>query len=385
MCDEFFSVRDLIMRPNVRFNVRVILACLAALIANASVAIAHDIGAMLIAVKVGHPESADHALGQPLMYFGTVRVDLSHLPPASSIAIRSGIDTPERREAVEVLRAKLGQSSELRFDDQSQPIRFEGGTFTSDGLLEFVFSGPIPAATRTLAWSSTAPPGQYLWRATASGESDAQAQWLKPGEISDALELQSAATAGRQSLADTIVMYLKLGFTHILPDGVDHILFVLGLLILSPRLKPVLWQATAFTLAHTITLGLAASGLVRAPSSWVEPLIAASIAFIGIENILMRKFSTRRLGVSFGFGLLHGLGFASALQEIGLPQGRFGVALVSFNVGVEAGQLTVILAAFLAVGIWTRDKAWYRPRIAIPASLAISCVALFWTVQRVVG
>lgn len=177
--------------------------------------------------------------------------------------------------------------------------------------------------------------------------------------------------------------YLQLGYTHILPLGLDHILFVLSLYILEPRLRPVLWQATAFTVAHSITLGLAMYGFVRPPSAIVEPVIALSILFVAIENIVSRRLNPWRLAVVFGFGLVHGLGFASALTGLGLPRNAYFGSLISFNVGVELGQVSVILLAWALVGRWAAGKPWYHRRVVVPVSAVIGLVAAFWTVQRV--
>ena len=178
-------------------------------------------------------------------------------------------------------------------------------------------------------------------------------------------------------------LYLKLGFTHILPSGFDHVLFILGLFLLSPRLQPLLLQATAFTVAHCITLGLAMSGKINPSPSITEPLIALSIAFVAAENILLSELKWRRIVIVFCFGLIHGCGFASALQEIGLPENDFLYSLISFNAGVELGQITVIVAAYILIGKWFGEKVWYKNRIVIPASAMISVVALYWTVERI--
>lgn len=151
---------------------------------------------------------------------------------------------------------------------------------------------------------------------------------------------------------------------------------------LSPKLKPLLWQVTAFTLAHSVTLTLATMNIVRIPSEIVEPIIAASIAFVAIENLFTTTIHPWRPAIVFCFGLIHGLGFASVLKDVGLPSNQLVAALISFNVGVEIGQLSVIALAFLLVG-WWRNKKWYRSRIAIPASAAIACVGVWWTVQRI--
>lgn len=180
----------------------------------------------------------------------------------------------------------------------------------------------------------------------------------------------------------TFVNYIPVGFDHILPKGLDHILFVLGLFFLSTRLRSLIWQVSAFTLAHTVTLALGALGIVNVPGSIVEPLIAASIVFVAVENVFSSGLKPWRPVVIFCFGLLHGLGFASVLGEFGLPEAQFISALIGFNIGVELGQLTVIALAFLAVG-WFAAKPWYRSAIAVPASCVIAAVGAFWFVERV--
>ncbi|MEO8734890.1 MAG: HupE/UreJ family protein, partial [Flavobacteriales bacterium] len=177
--------------------------------------------------------------------------------------------------------------------------------------------------------------------------------------------------------------FLWLGFTHILPYGFDHILFVLSLYLLSPKLKDILWQASAFTLAHSITLGLAMYGVIHPPSRIVEPLIALSIMAVAVENIVRPKLKPSRIAIVFFFGLVHGLGFAGALAELGLPKKHFLTTLVTFNAGVELGQIAVILIAYMLFGRWFSDRVWYRRRIVIPLSVMIAFIAGFWTIQRI--
>lgn len=184
------------------------------------------------------------------------------------------------------------------------------------------------------------------------------------------------------SNTDTFNRFIYLGFTHILPLGLDHILFVLGLFLLNPAWRPLLWQVTAFTIAHSITLAMAIFGVFELPGYIVEPIIALSITFIAIENIVTTDLKPWRPLVVFIFGLIHGLGFAGVLSELGLPEGQEWIALVAFNVGVEFGQLAVIALALAAVWFF-RKETWYRARVAIPASVAIGAVGLFWFVERV--
>jgi HupE / UreJ protein len=177
--------------------------------------------------------------------------------------------------------------------------------------------------------------------------------------------------------------YIQSGFLHIFPYGFDHILFVLCLFLLNSKLKNMLLQATAFTLAHTITLGLTACNLINSPSHIVEPLIALSIMFVALENVISDQLKPSRLIIIFVFGLIHGMGFAGALSEVGLPQNRFFNALFCFNIGVEIGQIAILLTAWWLVGKWFSQKAWYRKRIVIPASIVIAAIALYWVIERV--
>jgi hypothetical protein len=184
------------------------------------------------------------------------------------------------------------------------------------------------------------------------------------------------------SRVDTAFLYLKMGYRHILPLGFDHILFVLSFFLLSSNLKTVLWQSLAFTVAHSVTLGLAMYSVIKISPAIVEPLIALSIMYVALENLFIKKLRPSRTGVVFLFGLVHGLGFASALSSLGLPQNAYFSSLIMFNVGVELGQLTVILAAFFLAGKWFGKKPYYHKYIVTPLSLMIAAVALFWSIQR---
>ena len=182
---------------------------------------------------------------------------------------------------------------------------------------------------------------------------------------------------------DVVWFYLKLGYTHILPQGFDHILFVCGLCLLSTKVSTILWQATAFTVAHSITLALSMQNIIVAPSAVVEPIIALSILFVAVENILLTELKPWRILIVFMFGLVHGMGFASSLNEIGLPRNKFATSILSFNVGVELGQITIILAMFGLIILPLKNIRNYRQRVVYPLSGLIGLIALYWTIQRV--
>jgi hypothetical protein len=177
--------------------------------------------------------------------------------------------------------------------------------------------------------------------------------------------------------------YLHLGIRHIIPQGFDHILFVVSLCLLSTKIKTILWQATAFTVAHSITLALSMKNIIVAPGAIVEPIISLSILFVAIENILLTELKPWRVLVVFIFGLIHGLGFASSLNEIGLPRNKFYTSILSFNIGVEIGQIIIIASVFLLIIIPLGKNKGYRKYVVNPLSVLIALVAAYWTIQRI--
>ena len=182
---------------------------------------------------------------------------------------------------------------------------------------------------------------------------------------------------------NVVVYYALLGIKHIIPNGFDHILFVTGVCLLNTKWKTILWQATAFTIAHSITLALSMKGIIMLPSPIVEPLIALSILFVAIENIILSELKPWRILIVFMFGLIHGLGFASSLNEIGLPRNRFLTSILSFNLGVEIGQLIVILIVFGILILPFRKKENYRRIVIYPASIIIALIASYWAIERI--
>jgi hypothetical protein len=177
--------------------------------------------------------------------------------------------------------------------------------------------------------------------------------------------------------------YLRQGFTHIIPLGLDHILFILCVFFLNTNLKTIILQASIFTFAHSITLALAVYGYINPPSNIVEPIIAMSIALLAIENIFSQKIKPWRIIMIFLFGLVHGMGFAGALDELGMPRYSMATALVSFNIGVEIGQISIILGMYLLTLKMAKQNTWYRNRIVIPANIAIGLIAFYWTFERI--
>jgi hydrogenase/urease accessory protein HupE len=268
---------------------------------------------------------------------------------------------------IEVTSKRPISTVEVCFDGQCKTAYLHGRFVRGANLHAESFAFSIPSAFVT-----------YSLTTTVEGH-DPQTQWIDADDRSApvSLSMPSRGSIARQ--------YLVLGFTHIVPRGLDHILFILGIFLLSMKLKPVLAQVTAFTVAHSITLGLTMYGIVSLSPRIVEPLIALSIAYIAVENLMTTEVRASRIAIVFAFGLLHGMGFAGVLKELGLPRSEFLTALLTFNLGVELGQLAVIASAWLLFGWWIARQPSYRRRYLVPASVMIALTGAFWTVQRLLA
>ena len=315
--------------------------------------------------------------------------DTNESPNAERYNSLRALPAPKLEERIRAFWPQYRDGLRLEFDNtRSVPelVTLDipaTGDLARSRLTTLRLSGSVPAGSKTLRWTYAPQYGGSVLRLQRAGSSEIIAAWIREGESSATYPL-SGDIAGATRTA-VFGQYLVLGFTHILPKGLDHMLFVLGLFLLSTRLAPLLWQVTAFTLAHSITLALSMYGVIALPASIVEPLIAASIVAIAVENLFTARLHSWRIFVVFGFGLLHGLGFAGVLTEIGLPRDEFVTGLVAFNVGVEGGQLAVIAIAFLAVGYWFRHRPWYRQRVVLPLSALIALTGMYWMVERLIG
>ncbi|MEY4199795.1 MAG: hypothetical protein RLZZ265_1535 [Verrucomicrobiota bacterium] len=222
---------------------------------------------------------------------------------------------------------------------------------------------------------------------------------LYPGETSFTLDLTeqgiSSKPGGRTegsvgvtaTSGDWLSLFwseIKRGFAHVIPEGLDHILFVLGVFLMTRKGQPLVLQVSTFTVAHTLTLWLASAGYVKLPLNIVEPVIAASIVVVALENIFSKDYTHWRLLVVFAFGLIHGLGFAGAMATRLDSTSSLVVGLLGINLGVEFGQLAVIAVALIATsGI--RDPQKYRRFVVVPGSLLITAMGIWWVIERISG
>jgi len=298
----------------------------------------------------------------------------------------AALDRVERDRRIETLGATFVDSVQVVFDGSGVRPQFQYRP--ASPLSDFAaapsmvrLAGEVPAGAHTLRFAYGLAMGAYALNLRI-GESPQQTFWIDGPQLSETMSLAPPPPATRAAIA---WQYLRFGYTHILPNGLDHILFVVGLFLLSLRWRPLLLQISAFTLAHSITLGLTMYGVVSLPARLVEPMIAVSIVYVAIENLVTTELRPWRVALVFSFGLLHGMEFAGVLRDVGLPRSQFVPALLAFNAGVEAGQLTVIALAFAAVAYWRRNRSVYRRLVVQPVSVAIALIGLFWTLQRALG
>lgn len=184
---------------------------------------------------------------------------------------------------------------------------------------------------------------------------------------------------------ETVKQFVILGFTHVVPLGTDHILFILCLFFRAKGIRTLFIQCSIFTLAHTISLALSAADVIALNSYVVEPLIAISILFTAIDIIVNEKERKWRFFLIFVFGLIHGMGFANSIKDVGIPSSQFFTAILFFNLGVELGQLSVLIMAYYLVGYWFANKEWYKKKIVYPISSIIGSIALYWTIERLLS
>lgn len=301
----------------------------------------------------------------------------------------SGLSADALRAKLDGFRAALAHHIDLRFDGVASPASVSVARIEvlfdaiRPDFVELRADGSFPAQAKTVSWRYDLTYATYALLLADGDDAEPMTHWLQGDIASRAFPI--AANSKPPTHLQIVAQYLQLGFRHIVPEGLDHILFVLGIFLLTTKLKPILVQVTAFTIAHSVTLGLTMYGVVSLPSRVVEPLIALSVAYVAIENLMTSKLTPWRPAVVFCFGLLHGMGFAGVLTELRLPRDEIIPALISFNVGIELAQLTVIAGAFFAVAFWFRDRGWYRARIVMPASAIIAATGIFWTVQRIVA
>ena len=313
-------------------------------------------------------------------------------PNADSYDALRGLEASDLRQQFMAFHEELLDGVELVVDGASIPLEIGEIIIAPPGYTKVPRAsvihlvGVIPKESISLRWYYPLRFGDQAVRVRQVNEEAGEYhwsgyQWIADDRPSEPFSLTQVFA--KPTFWSVSSLYLSAGFLHIVPKGLDHILFILGIFLMSMRLRPLVLQVTMFTIAHSLTLSLGVFGLVHLQPKVVEPLIALSIAYVAFENLASDRLNRFRLPVIFVFGLLHGLGFASILTEFGLPADLYLAALLWFNVGVEFGQVALLIAAYLAITIWFSDPHVYRRSIVLPGSLLIGGLGAYWTVERV--
>ena len=317
---------------------------------------------------------------------GPEHEDTDDAPASGEYNRLRAMPAPELEQVFQGFASEFMKQLEIRLDEQPLEAKLKELIIPESGDLELARSSrvvlefPVSTNSQNLDWKMSEIFGDHVLRLMDSKGEVVNTWWVKRGERSPPISLEGRP---QRDFMPRFLEYVEIGFTHILPKGLDHILFVLGLFLLSAHWKPLLVQVTSFTVAHTVTLALSIYGIASVPSEIVEPLIALSIVYVGFENMMTKDLKRWRPILVFVFGLLHGLGFAGVLGEIGIPDAFFLESLIAFNLGVELGQLAVIGIAYLMVGLFFSKSSWYRKTVVIPGSLTISLIGAWWVYERV--
>jgi hypothetical protein len=312
---------------------------------------------------------------ETIRYTLTLWLSAPPAPVADEVKGALAGDARNRDRLVSVLRDKITLRAEGQRCRPSPSSSAAPGPALEQLTLAVDFTCPEPVRhllVRDDVFDVFGPDYHALARIDAPGHSGQFAFTPDSREMSIRVD---AAGAGRN-----VSSFLLLGVEHIL-TGYDHLLFLAALLLGGGGLGSLLKIVTAFTVAHSLTLALAVLGIVTVPDRLVESVIAASIVYVALENVLWPGAVSRRWLVSFLFGLVHGFGFASALDPLALPRTSLAVALLGFNVGVETGQAAVVVVLLPAL-TWMQGQAW-ESGVVRTASLAVAVIGLAWLVQRV--
>jgi hydrogenase/urease accessory protein HupE len=344
---------------------------------------AHDPGLSALALQL-RADSIDADLSM-------AQADVRLLVPSLEIAADGKISQPKLDAAMPELGKVAEQSLEVTWEGRAvRPIGIKVQTDNSQAV-HFVLHFPREMSSHLSVRSAlisrlSRGHRQYVALHAENGQLLAEGM-LNAGHcvLENVIPVAITSTAQDASISKphSFASFLMLGVEHIL-TGYDHICFLLGLLIVGGNLRSTLKIITAFTLAHSITLALTVLNILQIPPRIVEPLIAVSIVYVGVENILRRDNVRRRWLLSFGFGLIHGCGFAAALRELNIGANGGGIAmpLLSFNLGVELGQLAI--AALVLPVIWRlKSRPSFSIRLAPACSVIVSLAGAYWLIQRI--
>ena len=295
------------------------------------------------------------------------------------------------RQRFDSFSAEFQQGFDLKLDGQSMPLSLIQAEIDIIGYKKRPRKTRLVYEAQFKRW-----PSEFRWQYIkrygdsalrwqiyqADSYNWSQWTWLREGAASESIELSQAP---QPDMLSQVSQFIGIGFDHVIPLGWDHILFIVGMALSSLVFRNLLLLTLTFTVAHTLTLGLAAADLVNISARIVEPLIAFSIAYVALENLSPRFVLKRKTVWVFVFGLVHGLGFASMLREFEMVERDFLTTLISFNIGVELAQVLVVVLTVLPLLLLRTIGVSYRQWAVMPISILIAVIGLWWGIERLIG
>lgn len=333
----------------------------------------------------------DLSLEAAMTGIGTQYKNTQDAPNSDEYDVLRALEPEALRQKFSHFEQDFMQSFALKVNQKPQPLMLSHVDIDIVGYKQrprksvLTYTGKLQAWPKTITWQYDQIYGDNAlrWQVYQADEYNwSQWQWLRDGEVSEIIDINHPEPLSK---LERFSQFVGIGFDHVIPLGWDHILFIVGMALSSLLWRKLLVLVSLFTLAHTLTLGLAMYGVVEISPQIIEPLIAFSIAYVAIENLIIQQSMIRQSLVIFFFGLIHGLGFATMLKEFEMTQDSFLTTLIGFNVGVEIAQVAIVLAVVAILLLMRKFALNYRRLAIIPTSIIISIIGIWWGVERLIA
>jgi len=333
----------------------------------------------------------DLSLEAAMTGIGTQYKNTTDAPNSTHYDELRALEPDVLRQRFKTFEAEFLNSLKLSVNSQTQALTLTNAKIDIVGYKKrprktiLTYQVQLSEWPKTLAWQYGEVYGDSALRWQVHKEDEYnwnQWQWLRDGKPSSLIDINHPEPL---STTQRFYQFVSIGFDHVIPLGWDHILFIVGMALSSLMWRKLLLLVTTFTLAHTLTLGLAMAGVVEVSARIIEPLIAFSIAYVAIENLLVKQSIKRKSIIVFLFGLVHGLGFATMLKEFEMAPDSFVTTLIGFNVGVELAQIVIVLGVVSVLLTLRKLKLNYRQLAVIPASIVIALIGVWWGVERLIA
>lgn len=333
----------------------------------------------------------DLSLEAAMTNIGTQYKKTTDAPNSAQYDILRALDPEALQAHFKTFESKFLSNILLTINKESQHLKLISTEVDIVGYKKrprktlLTYSAQLREWPKTLSWKYNEAYGDSALRYQVYKKNEynwSQWRWLRNGASSGVIDINHPQL---MTTMQTILQFIGIGFDHVIPLGFDHILFIIGMALSSLLWQRLLLLVSTFTIAHTLTLGLAMLGVIEISGRIIEPIIAFSIAFVALENLLPSQSIKRKSIIVFLFGLIHGLGFASMLKSFEMTDDNFLTTLISFNIGVELAQVVIVLSVVTILLLLKTVRSNYRQLAVIPASFIIAVIGIYWGVERLIN